>query len=79
MKFYNKFIVIIIRYWHFTVNPNFDLDPKIDSHFDLNIFVFVLLFVDFIPKKFGFFANKLLFTFRICTINSSIIRSLLVL
>jgi hypothetical protein len=37
-------------YGYFTVDPNIDPDPKIDPYFDPNIFVFVLLFVDFIPK-----------------------------
>jgi hypothetical protein len=50
MKFKNKFIVIFARYVHFTVDPNIDLDPEIDPYFDPNIFVFVLLFVDIIPK-----------------------------
>jgi hypothetical protein len=50
MKFKNKFIVIFTRYLHFTVDPNFDLDPKIDPYFDPIIFVLFLLFVDFIPE-----------------------------
>jgi hypothetical protein len=50
MKFKNKFIVIFTRYRHFAADPNFDLDPKIDPQFDPNIFVFVPLFVNFIPK-----------------------------
>jgi hypothetical protein len=38
------------KHGHFTVDSNFDLDPKIDPHFDPITFVFVLLLVDFIPK-----------------------------
>jgi hypothetical protein len=38
MEFKNKYIVIFTRYGNFTVYPNFDLDPKIDPHFDRIIF-----------------------------------------
>jgi hypothetical protein len=46
VKFKNKLRVIFAKYMLFTVNPNIDPDPKFDS----NIFVFVLLFVDYVSK-----------------------------
>jgi hypothetical protein len=63
LKFKNKFIVIFARNRHFTVDPNNDPDPKIDLSFDPKKFVFALLFLDFIPKLIGFFANQHFFTF----------------
>jgi hypothetical protein len=63
VKFENKFIVIFTRYGHFTVDPNIDPDSKIDPYFDPIIFVFVLLFVNFITKQFDFFSNQQSFTF----------------
>jgi hypothetical protein len=46
MKSKNKFIIIITRFGHFTVDPNIDLDTKTYPYFNLIISYFVLLFVD---------------------------------
>jgi hypothetical protein len=43
------------------LDPYINIDPNLDPYFDTIMFLFVLLFVDFMPNIRCFFANKILF------------------